>query len=185
MVARRRERVRETGEQAAPVVADARCLTVHRTPCAHDAGAVGGADALMSQAHAEDRDCRPEAPHDVGRDAGLPRRTRSGRDDDVRGPECLDLLVRRGVVASYDGRFPQLAHVAGQVVHERVVVVDQQDHGTRAAMRPRALSSVSRYSCSGSESATMPPPTWKYTSRPSTRQVRITMLVSSAPVSER
>src|SRR2546427_9280263 len=54
-------------------------------------------------------------------------------------------------------------------------IVDQQDHGTRAAMSPRALSSVSRYSSSGSESATMPPPTWKYTSLPSTRQVRITM----------
>src|SRR5947207_6666495 len=95
------------------------------------------------------------------------------------------LPERRGVVASYDGLFSQLAHVAGQVVDERVVVVDQQDHGTRAAMSPPALSSVSRYSCSGSESATMPPPTWKYTSRPSTRQVRITMLVSSAPERER
>src|SRR5437667_120432 len=100
-------------------------------------------------------------------------------------PESLDLLVRRGVVASYHGVFPQLAHVAGQVVDERVVVVDQQDHGTRAAMRPRALSRVSWYSCSGSESATMPPPTWKYTSRPSTGPVRITMPVSSAAEGER
>src|SRR2546422_11650631 len=88
-------------------------------------------------------------------------------------------------MASYNGLFPQLAHVAGEVVDERVVVVDQQDHGTMAATSPRALSSVSWYSCSGSESATMPPPTWKYTSWPSTRQVRITMLVSSAPESER
>src|SRR5437867_7439807 len=110
---------------------------------------------------------------------------RARGDDDMRRPESLDLLVRRSVVASYNGLFSQLAHVAGQVVDERVVIVDQQDHGTRAAMSPRALSSVSRYSSSGSESATMPPPTWKYTSLPSTRQVRITMLVSTAPESER
>src|SRR6266404_640938 len=158
---------------------------VHRPPGAHDTGAVGGADALMPQAHAEDRDRRPEAPHDVGRDSGLPRRAGPGGDDDMRRLQHLDFPWRRSVVTSYHGLFPQLAHVAGEVVDERVVVVDQQDHGTRAAMRPRALSSVSWYSCSGSESATMPPPTWKYTSRPSTRQVRITMLVSSAPERER
>src|SRR5882672_517493 len=133
----------------------------------------------------EDRRAGAEASDDVGRNPRLSRRAGPGGDDDVRGPQCPDLLERRRVVASYNGLFSQLAHVAGQIVDERVVVVDQQDHGTRAAMSPRALSSVSRYSCSGSESATMPPPTWKYRSRPSTRQVRITMLVSSAPESER
>src|SRR6266404_4125354 len=158
---------------------------VHRPPGAHDTGAVGGADALMPQAHAEDRDRRHEPPHDVGRDAGLPRLAGLGCDDDMRRLQHLDFLWRRSVVTSYHGVFSQLAPVAGQIVDERVVVIDQQDHGTRAAMSARALSSVSQYSCSGSESATTPPPTWKYTSRPSTRQVRITMLVSSAPVSER
>src|SRR5213083_2104883 len=109
----------------------------------------------------------------------------------VQGPgermmcEGCSVSISWRVVASYHGLLSQLAHVAGQVVDERVVVVDQEDHGTRAAMSPRALSSVSRYSCSGSESATMPPPTWTYTSRPSTRQVRITILVSNAPDSER
>src|SRR5438477_604170 len=151
----------------------------------HDPGPVRGADALVPQAHAEDGRALPEAADDVGRNPRLPRRARSGGDDDMRWPRRLDCLERRGVVVSYDGLFSQLAHVAGQVVDERVVVVDQQDHGTRAAMSPPALSSVSRYSCSGSESATLPPPTWKYTSRPSTRQVRIKMLVSSAPERER
>src|SRR5256885_8358226 len=137
------------------------------------------------QASPEEGDRRPDPPHDVRRNPRLARRTGPGGDDDMRRSESLDLLVRRNVVASYNGLFSQLAHVAGQVVDERVVIVDQQDHGTRAAMSPRALSSVSRYSSSGSESATMPPPTWKYTSLPSTRQVRITMLVSTAPESER
>src|SRR5438046_1137706 len=180
-----RRRGREAGEQTTPVVADAGCFAVHRTPGAHDAGTVRGADALMPQAHTEDGDRRPEPPHDVRRNPRLARRTGPGGDDDMRRSKSLDLLVRRRVVASYNGLFSQLAHVAGQVVDERVVIVDQQDHGTRAAMSPRALSSGSRYSSAGSESATMPPPTWKYTSLPSTRQVRITMLVSTAPESER
>src|SRR2546422_1044804 len=75
--------------------------------------------------------------------------------------EMPALLRRGGVVAAYDGLFPQLAHVAGEVVNEGVVVVDEQDHEApaSAAITPAALSSVSRYSCSGSESATIPPPT--------------------------
>src|SRR5205814_7016064 len=60
VVARRLERVREAGEQTTPVVADAGRLAVHRTPGAHDAGTVRGADALVPQAYAEDGDRRPE-----------------------------------------------------------------------------------------------------------------------------
>src|SRR2546426_6226837 len=120
---------------------------------------VGGADTLVTEAHAEDGRRSPEAADHVRRDSGLAGRARARGDDDVGGSELLDLVVRRRVMTSYHGLFPQLAHVARQVVHERVVVVDEQYHCSRAAIRPRALSSVSRYSCAGSESATMPPPT--------------------------
>src|SRR5207244_2018689 len=98
-----------------------------------------GADALMPQAYAEDGDRRPEPPHDVRRNPRFARSTGPRGDDDMRRPKSLDLLVRRSVVASYNGLFSQLAHVPGQVVDERVVIVDQQDHGTRAAMSPRAF----------------------------------------------
>ena len=54
---------------------------------------------------------------------------------------------------------------------------------------PRALSSVSRYSCSGSESATMPPPALKYTRPPRATAVRMAMLrverAGDAPVADR
>src|SRR5881409_1400632 len=141
----------------------------------------------MAETHAEDRNRRTEAPHDVGRDAGFHRRTGTGRKDDVARRERGNIIERERVVPAYDGLFAELAHVAGQVINEGIMVIDEQNHArtARASIMPRALSSVSRYSCSGSESATMPPPALKYTSRPSTRQVRITMLVSSAPVSER
>ena len=62
----------------------------------------------------------------------------------------------------------QLAQVLDQVVGERIVVVDDEDH---AAYNPvcasssarniaRALSLVSSYSAVGFESATMPAPAW-------------------------
>src|SRR5437762_426287 len=61
---------------------------------------------------------------------------------------------------------PQLAEVLHEVVGERVVVVDDEDHarGPATAMRsaritPRALEHVSSHSVLGSESATIPAPT--------------------------
>ena len=81
----------------------------------------------------------------------------------MRGRIGQYLVHRQRVVPAHDRRLPQLVDVAGQVVDEGVVVVDEEDHGAAStSISARALSSVSRYSCSGSESATMPPPAWKY-----------------------
>src|SRR4029077_17592387 len=107
-----------------------------------------------------------------------------GRRDDVRRRERLDLVRCDPVVAADDRLAAQLADVPGEVVDEGIVVVDDEDHPgiRRASIMPRALSSVSRYSCSGSESATIPPPALKYTRPAAATAVRIAMLQSSAPV---
>ncbi len=182
VVPRRRERVRDPGEDSATVVPDERGLAVNRSRRAHDPSAVRCADALVPEAYPEDRRRGPVVADDVHGDTRLHRRTGPWRDDDVGRPERRDLFVRRGVVASDHRLLPQLAHVAREVIDKGVVVVDEQDHGASAAITPRALSSVSAYSAAGSESATIPPPAWKHTSAPRTRQVRIAMLVSRAPV---
>src|SRR5262245_42251362 len=161
VVATRLEWAGEAGEDAAAVVLDARGLPVHGTVRAHDPGAVGGSDALMPQADSQDWRRGTEAPDDVDRDARLRRGARAGRDDDVGRPPPGDLVERDRVVAMHLAFLPELAHVAREIENKGVVVVDEEDHGTRAATRPRALSRVSRYSSSGSESATMPPPAWK------------------------
>src|SRR2546428_438482 len=84
------------------------------TPPRADAlAAVGGADALVAETHPEDRNRRTEPAHDVVRNAGFRRRTRSRRNDDVAWRERLDLPDRDLVVAA-DGRvFAQLADVPG------------------------------------------------------------------------
>src|SRR5438034_11374337 len=109
---------------------------MHRPSGPDDPRAVGGADALVAEADAQDRRRRPEPPHDVGRDPRFAGRTRPGGDDDMRRPERLNLLARRGVMASYNGLLAPLAHVAVQAVGERDVVVDEQDPSGRATTWP-------------------------------------------------
>ena len=98
---------------------------------------------------------------------------------------------RDRVVAADDRFAAQLADVPREVVDEGIVVVDEENHsGVRSAsIMPRALSSVSRYSCSGSESATIPPPALKYTRPACATAVRIAMLrverAGQAPVADR
>src|SRR5438094_949154 len=80
--------------------------------------------------------------------------------------ESHDLDVHR-VVADDLEVDAELTQVLDEVVGERVVVVDDEDHrrATPAAMRsassiPWAFEHVSSHSVFGSESATMPAPTW-------------------------
>ena len=67
-----------------------------------------------------------------------------GRDDDVARRERRDLVERDRVVAAHDRLLAQLAHVAGEVVDERVVVVDEQDHARRAERVDHAARLVER-----------------------------------------
>ena len=120
------------------------------------------ADALVTEAHAEERYLAAELPADVIGDAGIERGAGARRDDDVAWRQPIDLLETDGIVAIDQWLPAQLTDVLGQVVYEGVIVVNEQDHlvppvansGTmlKARINALALSSVSRYSASGSES---------------------------------
>jgi hypothetical protein len=140
------ERRRHAFEDAAAVVLDPRRLAVHRLPGTNDVAAVGLADALMSEAHAEDRCTVTEAAHDVGGNARLVRGAGAGRDDDVARRHRGHVVDRQLVAAANHGLRAPLAHVAGEVVDERVAIVENQDHQRRlasASIIERTLSSVS------------------------------------------
>ena len=104
---------------------------MHRPAGAVDLAAIGGADALVAEADAEDRDGRPEALDDARRDAGLGGAAGAGREDDVAGRQDRDVGQAHGVVAQHQPLPAQLGDVAGEVPDEAVIVVDQQDHGAR------------------------------------------------------
>ena len=82
----------------------------------------------MTEADAEDRRRRPEAADEVDGDARLAWSAGAGRQDDVARRERGDLVERELVVAPDDRLAAELAHVAGEVVHERIVVIDDENH---------------------------------------------------------
>src|SRR4051812_21270482 len=103
---------------------DAGGFSVHRNPGTNDRTPVRSPDALVAQADPENGDTRAHLADDVGGNARLARGARARRDDDVRRPQVEYLIHRYSVVAPHDRLLPQLMHVAGEVVDERVVVVD-------------------------------------------------------------
>ena len=91
--------------------------------------AAGGGDALMSEAHAEDRRRGRELAYDPDRDPRLQRRAGARREDDVRGPDARDVVDAQLIVAHDADVFAELLEIPREVEDERVVVVDEEDHG--------------------------------------------------------
>src|SRR5271166_136278 len=139
------------------------CLAVHKVGGANDVAAKGGADGLMAETDAENRDFSCEVFDDVDADARLVRRAGTGRDDDAFRGELLDLFQCGPVVAAHHDFMPHFPDVLHQVVGKRIVVVQDKDHGSYPALSTARSSALalfmhSWYSLSGSESATMPAP---------------------------
>src|SRR4030095_9338908 len=188
MVARGHERVREPGEDAAPVVADLRRLAVHLHIGARHGGPERLPDRLMPETDAEQRRGRAEAAGDVQGHARLVGGAGPGRDDDPLGRHADDRVHVVCVVAHDVQVGAQLAEILHEVVGERIVVVDDEDHDRCfvvairiARTRPRALEPVSSHSVLGSESATMPAPTWIEARVPWQTMVRMVMQESRFP----
>src|SRR5919204_1014404 len=142
----------------------------------------------MSETDAEDWRALAEASDDVERDARVVRRARARRDHDPLGRQRRHAIGVHRVVTYHAQLGPQLAEILHEVVGERVVVVDDEDHARdpaaamrRARIRPRAFEHVSSHSVLGSESATMPAPTWIDARVPWQTIVRIVMHESRLP----
>src|SRR5205823_287589 len=134
-----------------------------------------GAEGLVAQAHPEQRGLRVERGDQLEEAAGVlgPAGTR-GQDHGV-GPASGQAGGRLGVRAHHLGGVAEGFYQLDQVVDERVVVVDHQDHPATAWSSADALAWVSRSSRSGSESATMPAPAWTWAWPSSTTAVRMVM----------
>ena len=125
------EGVGHAGVKCSAIMVNLVGLSVHEFGGALDDGAGGEADALVAQADAQHGEQWAEVADDVIGDAPLARRAGAGGDDDVRGPEIRDLIDRDLVIAEdlhlQPGRnFAKFLH---QVVGERIVVIDQNEHG--------------------------------------------------------
>ena len=85
-------------------------------------------DRLVAEADAERRNPRPEPPDHVDRDAGVGRPAGAGGDDDVRRRELLRFVGRDRIVPEHAHLRAELLEEVHEVVGERVVVVDDEEH---------------------------------------------------------
>src|SRR6476660_5498057 len=174
VIPRRRERAGQSGEDAVAAVIDLGRLAVkhHRRP--HDGSAERRTYRLVSEAHAEDRDLSRKLLDERDTNPRLGRRARSGGDDDP-----VELSAPRPDLIDCDHVIPDDVHLRAklreelvEVVGERIVVVDQQNHRAPSELSIDSASSIARtsarilwklsaYSPSGVLSRTMPPPACK------------------------
>src|SRR5262245_16378791 len=176
-------------EEPTTVVPDGARLAVDELECGADLPAERLHDRLMPETDPERRRRRREPPDDLQRGAGIGRATRPRCDDEVRRREPRCALGVERVVSPHGHLRAELAEQVREVVRERVVVVDEEDHRCSdsarsiAASTPASLRRHSSCSAAGSESATIPAPAWRWAMSSRRTIVLIAMHVSSTPSS--
>ena len=106
-----------------------RGLAVHEAVSAHDATAEVVAHGLVPEADAEEWDAAGESLDHGEGDAGLGGRARARRNEYTRWFQSEGLGRGDLVVAEHPLLHPEVAKVLDQVEGERVVVVDDEEHG--------------------------------------------------------
>src|SRR6266404_1194759 len=150
MVARGGEGVGEFAEDIFAVMMNLAGFAVEQFGGANDFAAERRADSLVAETNAEDRKFSSEAANQINADAGILWSARPGRNHDAFRLAARDFLNRNFVIAMYFDVAAQLAKVLRQVIGERIVVIEQQNHiagssGWRGAQIP--MRSAARATC--------------------------------------
>jgi hypothetical protein len=137
MVSRGLKTIRQPLKNRSVVVADLARLAVHQVRRGHDLAPESLPNRLVSQADAQNRFFSLESFHNFQRDARLIGIAGAGRNDN-----SVRILPLYGgnvyfVVAEDLELLPQLAQVLNQVISERVVIIDYQDHRLLCEFRYR------------------------------------------------
>src|SRR5438132_1226036 len=129
VIAHAGEGARDPGEQLVPFVHDGAGLAMHQPPGPAYPCAERLADRLVPEAHAQDRELPGQRFHEGHEDPGIGRRTGARREDCGAGLQGQHVRDAERVVAVNDGLRAQLTQILDQVVCERVVVVEHEQHG--------------------------------------------------------
>ncbi len=156
--------------------------------------AVEVGDALVSQTYSQRRDLLRDGLQHFSAYPEVPayrRHPRPGRDDDSIRFERFHAIDVDDIVANDHAFRAKLFQGALQVVHERIIIVDQEHFHAdpspawrNAALSAPSLISVSSYSLAGSESATIPAPAWKCSLPPEAKAERMVIAESRFPFIE-
>ena len=120
----------QAGENILTGVEDGRGFAVHEARSADDVASVNLADTLMAEADTEDGNFSTEMPNHIATDTGIGGRAGPGGNDDFFGSELLDVGNGNLVIAFHKELRTKLAKVLNEVVGERIVVIDDEDHAS-------------------------------------------------------
>jgi len=102
---------------------------MHESGSADHPAAVRFGDALMPETDAQDGNLGPEAQDDFFADARFAWRARAGGNADVLWRQACNFIQRDFVVSLDEKLTPKLTEILREIVGERVVIVDQEQHG--------------------------------------------------------
>src|SRR6195256_3372902 len=132
MVARRGHRRRQAAKNGLAIVLDLTGFAVHQVLRANHLAAEGCANRLVSQADSEHRNISLALARKMAdqfdADTGFLRGAGPGRKHDAFGVHRFDLSDGYFVVAAKLYLSAQFAKVLDEVVSERIVVIEDEDH---------------------------------------------------------
>jgi hypothetical protein len=134
MIAGRGHRRRQAAKDGLAIVLNLTGFAVHQVLRANHLAAEGCADRLVSEADSEQRHTSPalvlarKMADQFDADAGFLRGAGSGRKHDAFGVHRLDLSDGYFVVATNLYLGAQFSEVLDEVVSERIVVIEDEDH---------------------------------------------------------
>src|SRR5580698_438408 len=111
---------------------------MHQLRSTHHFPAERRTHGLVPEADSQDRNPPGTITNQLHADAGFVRSARAGRNQDTCGPHGVDAGNGYLIVAANLNLRAQFAEILHQVVSERIVVVEDKDHGTlkTAYIRP-------------------------------------------------
>ncbi len=128
MVAGRCKRVLQAGKDTCTAMMDLRSFSVHDFFRVDHPATKRLRNALMPKADTQNRDSARIFANASERNPSLIRCAGPGRNDDVTGIQGCNLLNGDRIVSNHFDLLTQLPAVLHQVVGERIVVIDHQNH---------------------------------------------------------
>ena len=129
MIARGGKWIWQSSENARSIVMDLRGFAVHQPLGVDNLSAKNFRDALVTQANTEQGHARCEPAHDFFAYSRFGGSSWSGRDANMGRLEFGNFINGDGVVTPDNGFTAKLAKILDEVVSERIVIIEDEQHG--------------------------------------------------------
>src|SRR5207248_4835750 len=122
------ERLCNVFKNACTMVRNRRCFPVHQLRGTHNFAAENFANALVTEANAEQRNVRSEFTNDLATDSSVARPAWSGRDANAFRNKFPNVSSADLIVASHQNLGAKLTENLREIVGERIVIINQEQH---------------------------------------------------------